>query len=75
MLRRVQLMLDADLDDGLAREARAQRTSKSALVRRYLRERLKPLPPLREDPLWEWATSGPADVEPARHDDVVYPRD
>lgn len=73
MLRRVQLMLDEELDDALEREARAARVSKSALARRYLRERLRPLPPLEEDPLWQFVGGSP-DVEPAHHDDVVYPR-
>ena len=72
MLRRVQLMLDEELDDALAREARAASVSKSELARRYLREQLRGLPPLESDPLWEFV--GGSDAEPAAVDDIVYPR-
>jgi hypothetical protein len=76
MLKRVQLMLDEELDKAVAAEARRRRTSRSEVVRSILRERLlPPLPPLEEDPLWEWFTEeGDKAVEPAHHDDVVYPR-
>ena len=46
-------MIDEDLDEALARQARDEGTSKAALIRRYVRERVKPLPPIEEDPLWE----------------------
>jgi hypothetical protein len=36
-MRRIHLHLDADLDDELAREARARGVSKSALIRETLR--------------------------------------
>jgi hypothetical protein len=74
MLRRVQLMLDDELDCALALQARLQRTSKSELVRRILRERLLPsVPPLEEDPLWTFvgAEEGAQD-DSARIDEVVY---
>jgi hypothetical protein len=76
MLKRVQLMLDEELDRAVAREAKLRRLSRSELVRTILREKLlPPLPPLEEDPLWRWFTGGgDEDVEPAHHDDVVYPR-
>jgi hypothetical protein len=53
MVRRLQIMIDEDLDEALARQARDEGTSKAALIRRYVRERVKPLPPIEEDPLWE----------------------
>jgi len=65
-------MLDQELDDALAREARAARISKSELARRYLREKLQDLPPLESDPLWEFV--GGSDAEPAAVDDILYPR-
>ncbi|MCC6221885.1 MAG: ribbon-helix-helix protein, CopG family [Thermoleophilia bacterium] len=75
MLRRVQLVLDRELDDALAREARRAGISKSELARRILRERLEPVPPLEDDPLWELVgiVAG-ASNDSARVDDVVYPR-
>ncbi len=47
-------MIEKELDAALALQAREERTSKAALIRRYVRERLKPepLPPLHEDPIW-----------------------
>jgi ribbon-helix-helix CopG family protein len=74
-VRRLQIMIDEDLDEALARQAREEGTSKAALIRRYVREKIKPLPPIEEDPLWElvgMAEGSPDDS--ASVDDVVYPR-
>ena len=51
--------------------------SKAALVRRYVRERLRPLPPLEEDPLWEIVgmIKGGSPDDSSRIDDVVYDLD
>jgi hypothetical protein len=67
-VKRLQIMIEQDLDDLLALEARKEHTSKAALIRRYVRERLrpKPLPPIEEDPLWKFA--GGTDVDPV--DDI-----
>jgi len=50
-MKRLQIMIEEDLDAALERQARGERTSKAALIRRYVRERLEPLPALHEDPL------------------------
>jgi hypothetical protein len=74
-VRRLQIMIDEDLDEALARQAREEGTSKAALIRQYVRERMKPLPPIEEDPLWDlvgMAEGSPDDS--ASVDDVVYPR-
>jgi len=66
-------MIDEDLDLALGRQAALERTSKAALIRRYVRERLLPLPPIEDDPLWEMvgmAEGAPDDS--ASIDDVVY---
>jgi hypothetical protein len=65
-VKRLQIMIEEDLDAALARQARRERVSKAALIRRYVRERLAPLPPLHEDPLWEFV--GGSDAEPV--DDI-----
>jgi hypothetical protein len=52
-MKRLQIMIEEDLDSALERQAVAERTSKAALIRRYVRERLGPLPPIEEDPLWQ----------------------
>jgi hypothetical protein len=52
-VKRLQIMIEEDLDAALGRQAAREKTSKAALIRRYVRERLEPLPPIEEDPLWE----------------------
>lgn len=65
-------MIDEDLDAALERLAARERTSKASLIRRFVREKIRPLPPLEADPLWQLAGAG--SWEPAHHDDDVYPR-
>jgi hypothetical protein len=72
-MKRLQIMIQEDLDEALGRQAREEQTSKAALIRRYVRERVKPRPPLREDPIWGFFGSvdgGPDDSLSV--DDVVY---
>jgi hypothetical protein len=68
-VKRLQIMIDEDLDDALGREAAREGTSKAALIRRYVRERLKPLPPLEADPLWQMV--GADAFEPVEDIDAV----
>jgi hypothetical protein len=63
-------MIEEDLDAALEREARSEGTSKAALIRRFVREHLRPLPPLEADPIWHMA--GVDEFEPEPVDDVVY---
>ena len=68
-------MIEEELDAELGRQAAVEGVSKAALIRRYVGERLRPLPPLEEDPLWELV--GMVEGEPgdsASVDDVVYGR-
>lgn len=51
-VKRLQIMIEEELDAALARQATAEGVSKAALIRRFVGERLRPLPPLEEDPLW-----------------------
>jgi hypothetical protein len=69
-VKRLQIMIDEDLDAALDRLALHEGTSKAALIRRFVRQNVKPLPPLEEDPLWQMV--GTIDVEPADIDEVVY---
>jgi hypothetical protein len=70
-MKRLQIMIDEDLDAALGLQARRERVSKAALIRRYVRERLAPLPPLQEDPLWEFV--GGSDAEPVEGiDEFLY---
>lgn len=72
-VKRLQIMIEADLHEALGRQAAEEGVSKAALIRRYVRERVKPLPPLEEDPLWELV--GMCEGEPgdsASVDEVLY---
>ena len=69
-MKRLQIMIDEDLDAELERLATSEGTSKAALIRRFVRERIRPLPPLSADPIGRM--TGIDDFEPAPVDDVVY---
>jgi hypothetical protein len=69
-VKRLQIMIDEDLDAALDRLALQEGTSKAALIRRFVRQNVQPLPPLEEDPIWQMV--GAIDVEPADIDEVVY---
>ena len=72
-MKRLQIMIEEELDEALGQQAREEGVSKAALIRRYVREKLRPLPPIQEDPLWELV--GMFEGEPddsQRIDEVVY---
>lgn len=72
-MKRLQIMIEPEIDAVLTQRARVLGTSKAELIRRAVRKDVKPLPPIEEDPLWDLVGMVP-DVEPAKVDDVVYPR-
>jgi hypothetical protein len=69
-VKRLQIMMEEDLDESLDRLAAQQRVSKAALIRRFVREAINPLPPLESDPLT--AMIGVDDIDPTDIDDVVH---
>ncbi len=72
-VKRLQIMIEEELDAALARQAAEEGVSKAALIRRYVRDRLRPLPPPEDEPLWEiigLVKGRPGDS--ASVDDVVY---
>jgi Ribbon-helix-helix protein, copG family len=69
-MKRLQIMIDEELDDALGRLAVAEGVSKAALVRRFVGDAIRPLPPLASDPLMQ--ISGTSDFEPGDVDEVVY---
>ena len=70
-MRRLQILMDEKLDDALEREARKTKRSKSAVIRDLVREKLRPLPPIQEDPLWDLV--GSASFEPVEDiDEFLY---
>ena len=66
-MKRLQIMIEEDIDAALERQAAREGVSKAALIRRYVRERLKPLPAIDRDPLWEMVGAD-REVEPV--DDI-----
>jgi hypothetical protein len=68
-MKRLQIMIEDELDDALGRLAVAAGMSKAALAARFIAERIRPVPPLESDPLMRLA--GSADVEPGDVDEVV----
>jgi metal-responsive CopG/Arc/MetJ family transcriptional regulator len=69
-MKRLQIMIDEDLDAALERRAMEEGTSKAALIRRFVRERLEGPAPERRDSIL--AMIGVDDFEPADVDQVVY---
>ena len=69
-MKRLQIMIEEDLDADLERVAVQRGTSKAALIRRLVRDGLRPPTASGSDPLLEMA--GTDDFEPADIDTVVY---
>lgn len=74
-MKRLQIMIEEDLDAQLARHARRERTSKAAIIRKALRKQIKPLPPIEEDPLWQICGDLEGDEDGSVSvNDIIYPR-
>jgi hypothetical protein len=71
-MKRLQIMIEEEVDQALEIQAARGHVSKASLVRHYVRLGLQPLPPLTDDPLAKLA--GSADFEPADVDETVYGR-
>jgi hypothetical protein len=65
-VKRLQIMIEEELDEALAHQAAKEGVSKAALIRRYVRRHVKPLPSIQEDPIWGMV--GAYDAEPV--DDI-----
>ena len=69
-MKRLQILIDDDLEQALNRLSAEEGVSKAALIRRVVRQALEPLPPLNDDPLSTMV--GVDDFEPASIDEIVY---
>lgn len=70
-VKRLQIMIEAEMDAALEREARSRGVSKAALIREFVGERLQGPPvDFSNDPIWQM--SGVDDYEPEDIDTVVY---
>ena len=52
-MKRLQISIEPELDEAVERRAEEEGLSKAEVIRRCVRERVKPLPPLEEDPLYK----------------------
>lgn len=69
-MKRLQIMIEEDLDEALEARALREGMSKAAIVRRHMRHALRPLAQLEDDPLWKMV--GVDSFEPGDIDEVVY---
>jgi hypothetical protein len=69
-MKRLQILIDEELDAALERKAREEGKSKAALIREYVGEKLASLPLLATDPLARMV--GADEFEPQPIDEVVY---
>jgi len=66
-VKRLQIMIEEELDAELGRQAAVEGVSKAALIRRYVGERLRRPTTRDQDPLWEFVGIA-GDAEPV--DDI-----
>jgi len=72
-MKRLQILIDADLDADLERQAARSGRSKGALVREALRRQMKPAQSVERDAIFDLAGAASFDpVPPEEIDDVVY---
>ena len=72
-MKRLQILIDADLDADHEREASRSGRSKGALVREALRRQMKPALSIERDAIFDLAGAASFDpVPPEEIDDVVY---
>ncbi len=72
-MKRLQILIDEDLDAYLEREAARTGRSKGALVRDAVRRHITPLRPIQQDALWRMVGKDSFEpVAPELIDDVVY---
>ena len=71
LMKRLQILIEEELNAELERTAHSRKLSKAALIREIVRDRLVPLPPLETDPLWQMVGADACDPEESI-DDVAY---
>jgi Ribbon-helix-helix protein, copG family len=73
-MKRLQISIEPELDSAVERRAEEEGLSKAEVIRRCVREEIKPLPSMEDDPLFKLFKS-PGASEPGDNrsvDEVVY---
>jgi hypothetical protein len=73
-VKRLQIMIEEELDAELALQAAREGVSKAALIRRYVRQCLAPATGVRRGSIWDivGTLQGGRPDDSARIDEVVY---
>jgi hypothetical protein len=72
-MKRLQISIEPELDLAVERRAEEEGLSKAEVIRRCVRERVEPLPPIEEDPLFKMFGTVSSDPNDTRTiDEVVY---
>lgn len=72
-MKRLQISIEPELDAAVERRADEEGLSKAAVIRRCVREEVRPLPPIEEDPLFKMFGTVSSDPDDTRTiDEVLY---
>lgn len=72
-MKRLQISIEPELDAAVERRAEEEGLSKAEVIRRCVREEVRPLPPIEEDPLFKMFGTVSSDSGDNRTiDEVVY---
>jgi hypothetical protein len=72
-MKRLQISIEPELDEAVERRAEEEGLSKAEVIRRCVRERVKPLPPIEEDPFFKLCGTVEGDPDSSMSiNDVVY---
>lgn len=72
-MKRLQISIEPELDAAVERRADAEGLSKAEVIRRCVREQVKPLPPIEEDPFFKMRGSIEGEPDSSMTiNDIVY---
>ena len=72
-MKRLQISIEPELDAAVERYADEEGLSKAEVIRRCVREQIRPLPPIEEDPIFKLFGSASSDPNDTRSiDEIVY---
>jgi hypothetical protein len=72
-MKRLQISIEPELDAAVERRAEEEGLSKAEVIRRCVREEIRPLPPIEEDPFFKLCGTVQGDRDSSTTiDEVVY---